>query len=243
MKTSFKHLLVTLTILMGGAAYSYAQPNVQGRVTDSAGLPLPGVAVLVSGTTNGTMTDDNGNYSISGLKKGDVLIFSSLGLGEQQFDCDGSLSKLNVTMVEDATFLEETIVVGYGVQKKSSMTSAVSAMKGEELLKAPATNVSQLIAGKLSGVSSVQESGEPGLDQASLRIRGSQYGAKYVVDGFPVDDINDIDPYDIESISVLKDGASAAVYGLQAASGIIIITTKKGQAGKPKITYNATFGL
>ena len=242
MKTSFKHLLVTLTILMGGAAYSYAQPNVQGRVTDSAGLPLPGVAVLVSGTTNGTMTDDNGNYSISGLKKGDVLIFSSLGLGEQQFDCDGSLSKLNVTMVEDATFLEETIVVGYGVQKKSSMTSAVSAMKGEELLKAPATNVSQLIAGKLSGVSSVQESGEPGLDQASLRIRGSQYGAKYVVDGFPVDDINDIDPYDIESISVLKDGASAAVYGLQAASGIIIITTKKGQAGKPKITYNATFG-
>ncbi|MBE6236621.1 MAG: TonB-dependent receptor [Bacteroidales bacterium] len=242
MKTSFKHLLVTLTILMGGAAYSYAQPNVQGRVTDSAGLPLPGVAVLVSGTTNGTMTDDNGNYSISGLKKGDVLIFSSLGLGEQQFDCDGSLSKLNVTMVEDATFLEETIVVGYGVQKKSSMTSAVSAMKGEELLKAPATNVSQLIAGKLSGVSSVQESGEPGLDQASLRIRGSQYGAKYVVDGFPVDNINDIDPYDIESISVLKDGASAAVYGLQAANGIIIITTKKGQAGKPKITYNATFG-
>ena len=242
MKTSFKHLLVTLTILLGGAAYSYAQPNVQGRVTDSAGLPLPGVAVLVSGTTNGTMTDDNGNYSISGLKKGDVLIFSSLGLGEQQFDCDGSLSKLNVTMVEDATFLEETIVVGYGVQKKSSMTSAVSAMKGEELLKAPATNVSQLIAGKLSGVSSVQESGEPGLDQASLRIRGSQYGAKYVVDGFPVDNINDIDPYDIESISVLKDGASAAVYGLQAANGIIIITTKKGQAGKPKITYNATFG-
>ena len=242
MKASFKHLLVTLTILLGGAAYTYAQPTVQGRVTDSEGLPLPGVAVLVSGTSNGTMTDENGNYSLSGLKKGDLIIFSSLGLGDQQFDCDGSLSKLNVTMYEDATFLEETIVVGYGVQKKSSMTSAVSAMKGDELLKAPATNVSQLIAGKLSGVSSVQESGEPGLDQASLRIRGSQYGAKYVVDGFPVDNINDIDPYDIESISVLKDGASAAVYGLQAANGIIIVTTKKGQAGKPKITYNATLG-
>ena len=227
---------------MGGAAYSFAQPVVSGRVIDSDGQPLPGVYVLVSGTTNGTMTDDNGSYSISGLKKGDVLIFSSLGLAEQQFDCTGSLSKLNVTMKEDVTFLEETIVVGYGVQKKSSMTSAVSAIKGEELLKAPATNVSQLIAGKLSGVSSVQESGEPGLDQASLRIRGAQYGAKYVVDGFPVDNINDIDPYDIESISVLKDGASAAVYGLQAANGIIIITTKKGAAGKPKITYNATFG-
>ena len=115
MKTSFKHLLVTLIFLLGGAAYSFAQPTVRGKVTDSEGLPLPGVAVLVSGTTNGTMTDDNGDYSISDLKKGDVLVFSSLGLGEQQFTCNGSLSKLNVTMKEDATFLEETIVVGYGV--------------------------------------------------------------------------------------------------------------------------------
>ena len=242
MKTSFKHLLVTLIFLLGGAAYSFAQPTVRGKVTDSDGLPLPGVAVLVSGTSNGTMTDDNGDYSISDLKKGDVLVFSSLGLGEQQFTCNGSLSKLNVTMKEDATFLEETIVVGYGVQKKSSMTSAVSAIKGDDLLKAPSTNVSQLLAGRLTGVSSVQESGEPGLDQAAIRIRGAQYSAKYVVDGFPVDNINDIDPYDIESISVLKDGASAAVYGLQAANGVIIITTKKGQTGKPKITYSATLG-
>ena len=242
MKTSFKSLLVTLIFLLVGAAYSYAQPSVKGRVTDPDGQPLPGVAVLVSGTTNGTMTDDNGNYHISDLKKGDILIFSSLGLGEQQFECHGSLSKLDVTMKEDATFIEETIVVGYGVQKKSSMTSAVSAIKGDDLLKAPSTNVSQLLAGRLTGVSSVQESGEPGLDQAAIRIRGAQASAKYVVDGFPVDNINDIDPYDIESISVLKDGASAAVYGLQAANGVIIITTKKGQTGKPKISYNATFG-
>ena len=188
------------------------------------------------------MTDEEGNYSLSGLKTGDVIIFSSLGLGEQTFTCDGNMSLLNVTLMEDSTFLEETIVVGYGTQKKSSMTSAVSAIKGDDLLKAPSTNVSQLLAGRLTGVSSVQESGEPGLDQAAIRIRGAQGSAKYVVDGFPVDNINDIDPYDIESISVLKDGASAAVYGLQAANGVIIITTKKGQATKPKITYNATFG-
>ena len=242
MKAIFKNLLVSLIFLMGGAALSYAQPTLKGKVTDADGLPLPGVAVMVSGTTHGTLTDENGNYELSGLKTGDEVLFTSMGMGDQTFTCDGNLTRLNVTMSEDATFLEETIVVGYGVQKKSSMTSAVSAIKGDELLKAPSTNVSQLIAGKLSGVSSVQESGEPGLDQASLRIRGSQYGAKYVVDGFPADDINDIDPYDIESISVLKDGASAAVYGLQAANGIIIITTKKGQSGKPKITYNATFG-
>ncbi len=241
MKAIYRNLLVVFLFLFAGAA-AYAQPSVRGKVTDIDGQPLPGVAVMVTGTTNGTMTDIDGTYSLSGLKVGDVILFSSLGMGDQSFNCDGKLSKLDVTMKEDATFLEETIVVGYGVQKKSSMTSAVSAMKGDELLKAPATNVSQLIAGKLSGVSSVQESGEPGLDQASLRIRGAQYGAKYVVDGFPVENINDIDPYDIESISVLKDGASAAVYGLQAANGIIIVTTKKGKAGKPKITYNASLG-
>ena len=111
-------------------------------------------------------------------------------------------------MKEDLNFIEETVVVGYGTQKKSSLTSAVSAMKGEELMKAPSTNVSQLLAGKLTGISSVQESGEPGLDQASLRIRGSIYGAAYVVDGYPVSDINDLDPADIESISVLKDGST-----------------------------------
>ena len=242
MKAIYRNLLVALIFLMGGALSAYAQPSVRGKVTDESGLPLPGVAVMVSGTSNGTMTDDEGNYTLSGLKKGDVLLFTSLGMGDQTFECDGSLSRLNVTMTEDATFLEETIVVGYGVQKKSSMTSAVSAMKGDELLKAPATNVSQLLAGKLTGVSSVQESGEPGLDQASIRIRGSQGAAKYVVDGFPVDNINDIDPFDIESISVLKDGASAAVYGLQASNGVIIVTTKKGNSGKPKITYNATVG-
>ena len=161
MKAIYRNLLVAFIFLMG-AASAYAQPSVRGKVTDIDGLPLPGVAVMVSGTSNGTMTDEAGNYSLSGLKKGDVILFTSLGMGDQTFECTGSLSKLDVTMTEDATFLEETIVVGYGTQKKSSLTSAVSAMKGDELMKAPSTNVSQLLAGKLPGISSVQESGEPG---------------------------------------------------------------------------------
>ena len=242
MKAVFRNLFVMLVLTIGTVVSVSAQPTVKGKVTDLDGRPLEGVVVVVKGTTNGAMTDFNGNYFISSLKKGDVLVFSSLGLAEQSFECNGSMTKLDVTMKEDVTFLEETIVVGYGVQKKSSMTSAVSAIKGTDLLKAPSTNVSQLLAGRLTGVSSVQESGEPGLDQAAIRIRGAQGGAKYVVDGFPVDNINDIDPYDIESISVLKDGASAAVYGLQAANGVIIITTKKGTSSAPKITYNATLG-
>ena len=194
MKAIYRNLLVTLILFLGGAAQMNAQPSVRGKVTDADGQPLAGVVVMIGGTTNGTMTDEGGNYSISGLKKGDVILFSSMGLKDEVFECNGSLSKLNVTMKEDVTFLEETIVVGYGVQKKSSMTSAVSAIKGDDLLKAPSTNVSQLLAGRLTGVSSVQESGEPGLDQAAIRIRGAQYSAKYVVDGFPVDNINDIDP-------------------------------------------------
>lgn len=250
MKAIFKNLIssfaskaavsVVAFFLLGGASL-FAQPAVKGKVTDVNGQPLIGVTVIVSGTTIGTMTDENGNYNIS-VKKGDVLEFACLGMATQSFECNGSLTSLNVTLEEDSTFLEETIVVGYGTQKKSSMTSAVSAIKGDELLKAPSTNVSQLIAGRLTGVSSVQESGEPGLDQASLKIRGSLFNVAYVVDGFPVDNINDIDPADIESISVLKDAAAAAVYGLEGAGGVMILTTKKGDKGKTKISYNASLG-
>ena len=210
MKGIIKHLLAA-AILLATAFQASAQSRVSGKVTDEGGSPLPGVAVMVEGTGTGTVTDEKGNYSISGLKAGATLVFSCLGMAEQSVVWDGRQAQLDWVMKEDLNFIEETVVVGYGTQKKSSLTSAVSAMKGEELMKAPSTNVSQLLAGKLTGISSVQESGEPGLDQASLRIRGSIYGAAYVVDGYPVSDINDLDPADIESISVLKDGASAAV--------------------------------
>ena len=230
--------LVAGLFLLQGVAF--AQTQVRGKVTDAEGKPLAGVTVLVKGTTNGTMTASDGTYSLR-VKQGDVLEFSCLGLATEERNYRGQQS-LNVTLQEDAIYLEDVVVVGYGTAKKEPLTAAVSAIKGDELLKAPSTNVSQVLAGKLSGISSVQESGEPGLDQASLRIRGSVYGVAYVVDGFPVDNINDIDPADIESISVLKDGASAAVYGLKAAGGVIIITTKKGDKGDTRITYNGSVG-
>ena len=236
-----KILEATLLLVFLSAVPAAAQNVLQGKVTDAKGQPLPGVMILISGTTNGTMTDLDGLYSIP-VKKGETLEFSCLGLATVTQIYQGGTT-LNVTMQEDTIYLDDVVVVGYSTQKKSSMTSAVSAIKGDELLKAPATNVTQVLAGKLPGISSVQESGEPGLDQASLRIRGSVYGVSYVVDGFPVDNINDIDPADIESISVLKDGASAAVYGLAAAGGVIIVTTKRGEKGDAKITYNASVGV
>ena len=236
-----KKLSVILLSLVLGCTLASAQNALSGTVRDENGEPIPGVTVLVKGTTNGTTTDIDGKYHLSVPKKA-VIEYSCIGLTGDTFVFDGSKTH-DVVLKEDQLFLDDVVVVGYGTQKKSSLTSAVSAIKGDELLKAPATNVSQVLAGRLPGISSVQESGEPGLDQASLRIRGSVYGVAYVVDGFPVDNINDIDPADIESVSVLKDGASAAVYGLKAAGGVIIITTKKGDKGDTKISYNGSVGV
>ncbi|MGM9787994.1 MAG: SusC/RagA family TonB-linked outer membrane protein [Candidatus Cryptobacteroides sp.] len=234
-----------LVALIVNLSLAFAQPNLKGTISDTDGYPIPGVTVAVLETgggqvLNGSISDLDGVYSIS-VKKGQTIQFYYLGYVTVSRIYQGE-STLDIVLEEDRVFLDDAVIVGYGQQKKSSITSAVSAIKGDELLKAPATNVSQVLAGRLPGISSVQESGEPGLDQASLRIRGSVYGVSYVVDGFPVDNINDIDPADIESISVLKDGASAAVYGLAAAGGVIIVTTKRGEKGDAKITYNASLG-
>ena len=233
--------IVLCSLAMLVSICSFAQNPLKGKVTDQTGQPVPGVAVMIQGTTTGTVTGADGSYSLS-VKKGETVEFSCIGLTTVTKVYDGTNRSMDIQMNDDTTLLSETVVVGYGTQKKSSLTSAVSAIKGDELLKAPSTNVSQVLAGRLPGISSVQESGEPGLDQASLRIRGSVYGVAYIVDGFPVSNINDIDPADIESVSILKDGASAAVYGLQAAGGVLIITTKRGAQGNSKITYNTSIG-
>ena len=234
-----KIFLFSICALFACAINAHAQSLVQGTVTDETGESLPGVSVVVKGTTNGTVTDVNGKYSIQATSK-DILSFTYVGMAEQDIKVAGQKT-INVVMKDDVASLDEVIVVGYGTAKKQSLTGAVSAVKGDELLKAPATNVSSLLGGRLPGISSVQVSGEPGDDQAVLRVRGSIYNVTYIVDGMPRS-INDIDPNDIESVSVLKDGASAAVYGLKGAGGVIIVTTKRGQEGKSRITYNGSIG-
>ena len=213
--------------------------TVHGVVSDEGG-PLPGVAVSVKGTGKSVSTDIDGNYRINADSDG-TLVFSYVGKHTLEEKINNR-AEIDVTLTDNSTALDDVVVVGYGKQKKSSLTSAVSAIKGDELLKGPSTNVSQMLGGRLPGISSVQESGEPGVDQASLKIRGSVYSVAYVVDGYPVRNINDLDPNDIESVSVLKDGASAAIYGLQGAGGVIIITTKRGTEGKTKVTYDGNFG-
>lgn len=226
------------------ASGAQAQTVLKGTVHDSSGEPLVGVTVVMNGNSKtATVTDIDGRYSVNvGPKqKADYLSFSYVGMKPANVKIGGK-SVIDVTLQDDNTNLADVIVVGYGTARKESLTGAVAAMKGDELLKGPSTNVSSLLGGKLPGISSVQTSGEPGNDQASLRIRGSRMEALYIVDGMPRS-INDIDPNDIESVSVLKDGAAAAVYGLNAAGGVIIVTTKKGAEGKAKVSYDGQYGL
>lgn len=218
-----------------------AQSYVSGRVSDEKGNPLAGVTVMIQGTTNAAITSAEGMYLIKNVKKDAVLLFQCLGMADYTCAVEGR-TEINAVLKEDTTYLEEVVVVGYGTQQKASLTGSVTQIKGEEILKGPATNVSSILAGKLTGVSSVQTSGQPGKDQAALKVRGSIYGVNYIVDGM-VRSIDDIDPNDIETVSVLKDASAAAVYGLSGAGGVVIITTKKGNVGAARIKYNGSAGV
>ncbi len=237
---SVRVLLLAGLLLWGGVESAFAQSTLRGTVTDPEGMPLIGATVVIKETNRGTTTDVNGHYSID-VAQGNTLVFTYIGLETQELKVSSGMTTLDVKMKEDASALEEVVVVGYGTQRKASLTGSVAQISGEELLTGPATNVSSMLAGKLTGISSVQESGQPGADQAEIVIRGSIYGATYIVDGMPRS-ISDLDPNEIETISVLKDAAAAAVYGLSGAGGVVLVTTKRGKIGAPKITYNGSVG-
>ncbi|MDR0728876.1 MAG: TonB-dependent receptor [Prevotellaceae bacterium] len=216
---------------------SAQQKTITGTVVDAKGETVIGASVVVKGTIVTTLTDADGRFAIQGPADATIVI-SLLGYVTQEVPVQNR-TELNVVLEEDVRRLEEVIVVGYGTQKKVSITGAVSQIQGEELLKAPASNVTNLLAGRIAGVISLQESGQPGSDGASLLVRGS--GAKYVVDGVSRD-FSQIDPNDIATISVLKDASSAAVYGMDA-SAVIIVTTKRGQVTPSKINFTASYGV
>lgn len=236
---TLKAFWLVVSLLTVFAQISFAQTNVRGRITDVNGDPLAGVIVLIKGTNNYTSSDVNGSYTIS-ASQGSIIEFSYLGMETLEVEYTGQ-QPLNVVLNQESSSLDEIVVVGYGTQQKSSLTGSVTQIRGSELLKTPATNISSILGGRVAGVSSVQESGQPGADFAGLRIRGSRAGVSYIVDGMPRS-INNIDPNDVESVSILKDASSAAVYGLQSAGGVIIITTKKGRAGESKIRYKGSIG-
>ena len=223
------------------------EKTVSGSVADTQGVPLPGASVVVQGTTNGTQTDFDGNYSIS-VSEGQVLVFSYVGFSPQNITV-GASSTLNVVLQEDAAQLDEVVVVGYGTQKVVNLTGSVETIEGTEIVRQPVFQTSQALAGLAPGLVATQTSGQPGSDGASLRIRGigtlgngNKNNPLILVDGIP-DDINGVDPNDIESVSILKDASAAAIYGSRAANGVVIITTKRGKEGRVSVSYDSYAGF
>ena len=219
--------------------------KISGAVNDaSSGEPLPGVNITVQGTTLGTVTDIDGKYSIDAPNANSILIFSFVGYVTETIPLSGN-SKIDVNLVPDIKSLEEVIVVGYGQQKKVTATGSITSVKGDDIIKSPTMNVSNSLEGRLPGLVTITTSGEPGYDGTTLRIRGSNTlgnnNPLIVVDGVPGRSLERIDASTIENISVLKD-ASAAIYGAQAANGVILITTKRGKVGKPTISANFNQG-
>ena len=225
----------------------YAQDKtITGTVTSSDdGLPLPGVNVVVPNTNNGTSTDFDGNYSIT-VNQGDVLEFSYLGFKTQQITISNQTT-VNVDLEINASDLEEVVIIGYGSQKKSDLTGAITTVKSEEIEKTPNSNVMQSLQGKVAGLQ-ITSNGSPG-DSPNVRVRGVNSifaggNPLYVVDGVWYDNIDFLDNSQIESVSVLKDMSSTAIFGQRGSNGVIIIETKGGkQNRKPVITYNGYTGI
>jgi|TARA_B110000091_G_scaffold125880_1_gene135223 TonB-linked SusC/RagA family outer membrane protein len=213
--------------------------KLTGTVLDADGIPLPGASIIEKGTTNGTETDFDGNFSLTVSDENAILVISFIGFTTLEQPVDGN-AKLRVTLQENDENLDEVVIIGYGKQKRASVTGAVASVSNKTLTIAPTANVSQSLAGRLPGLISKQESGLPGNDAASLSIRG--FGAPLViVDGIP-SAMNNIDNESIESITILKD-ASAAVYGARAGNGVILVTTKRGKEGKTNITFKTAMSF
>jgi TonB-linked SusC/RagA family outer membrane protein len=223
------------------------QNSISGQVSDTSGGSLPGVSVVVKGTTTGTITDADGNYSLANVPANATIVFSFVGLKPQEIKVDGK-SKINVTLVEETIGLDEVVAVGYGTQSKRAVTGSIQSVGSDALSDMPVTTVAQKLQGKLSGVQINQTTGKPGQGM-QVRIRGQASltagnDPLYVVDGFPLDgDISSINPNEIESISVLKDASSTALYGSRAANGVIMVTTKRAKQGKTSIDVAANYGL
>lgn len=241
LRTFFSIVLCLLTL-----QFSYAQIKVKGQVADETGFGLPGATVMEKGTSNGSITDLEGNFELSVADDKASLVVSFVGFESKEISLNGS-TQVSVVLKETLSELGEVVVVGYGIKKRSEITGAVSVTTSDEINKVPAPRLEQVLQGRTSGVQITQSSGSPG-NGLSVRVRGigtpNNSDPLYVVDGVWFDNVDFLDPGDIESISVLKDAASAAIYGTNGANGVVLITTKSGKKGtKGKVSYDGYYGI
>lgn len=243
-KKSKRMALLGLLYMLWLPAMAQTVP-VTGKVTDMAGNPLSGVNVIVKGTTTGTITDANGAYSLQ-VPADATLQFTFIGMKGKDEALNGRLT-VDVVLEEESTDISEVVVIGYGISRKKDITTAVSVVSTSDFDQRPVTNVAQAIQGKASGVQVVLPSGKPGGD-AFIRVRGStsvlaSNEPLYVIDGVPTTSMQTVNPQDIESIQVLKDASSAAIYGARAANGVVIITTKRAKTGQTSVSFNSYMGF
>ena len=226
--------------------------TISGKITDASGEPLIGATVIESGTNNGAVSDLDGNYSLEVAEDASILV-QSIGFADQTISTVGR-TIINIVLNEDTELLEEVVVTAFATQKRVNVTGAITAVQGDDILQAPVANVSSALVGITPGLSAITTSGEPGQDAANIAIRGiSSYSGStsplIVIDGVEQPEsqamsiMNSLNPNDILGISVLKDASSTAVYGIRAANGVIIITTRRGQTGAPKVSFSGNFGL
>ena len=240
LKTKLILILMLITTSM------YAQNSITGTVSDVSGQPLPGANILEKGTANGTQSDFDGNFSITVANKSTPLVVSYIGFLTQEINVSNQTS-ITITLQEDASKLDEIIVVGYGTQKRINITGAVETVTASDLADRPSANVSNLLVGQAAGLTLVQRSGQPGGNSGTFRIRGistlNNNDPLIIVDGIETGSIEEIDPDDIASVTILKDAASSAIYGVRASNGVVLITTKRGEKGAPKVTYSLQTGI
>lgn len=244
-KTSFLKRFLFIACLLAVSVMGYAQSRIiTGQVVDEMQEPLIGVSVVVKGTTNGVSTDIDGNYSITATSS-DILEFSYVGMKTQTIAV-GSQSVVNTVMQESATMLTETVVIGYGTAKKQDLTGSIGSVGSDAIMRQPALNAAQSVQGKISGVNVIASDAPGSSPVVVIRGLGTALGGRnplYIVDGFPVDNIQNISPSDIVTMDVLKDASSASIYGVRAANGVILITTKQGKEGQSKITVDSYVGM
>lgn len=240
-----KGLLLLLIAQCVAMAVSAQSKQIYGIISDSKGAPLASVSVTNDRSSSATMTDNSGHYSTT-ASPGDVLIFSYTGYLEKRIKVQRNSSEINVTLVQNPLSLENVVVVGYGTQKKVNLSGAVAQVSGKELIDRPVPNVTAALQGVLPGVTVLRSSGQPGSEGYGIRIRGfssaNDANALVLVDGVE-QDLNLLDPNDIESISVLKDASASAIYGARAAAGVVLVTTRQARAGKTKLTLSSYYGL
>ena len=246
MKNPVKKLALALLGLVSAWTLS-AQTTITGVVTDESGEPLIGAGVVVEGTTVGTITGIDGDYSLTVPADAVNLVFSFIGLSDQTVSIAGQ-TVINVVLKEDSTFLDEVVVVGYQTVKRRDLLGAVASVGSDKLTEQPVTSVSQALSGKMAGVSVITTEGDPDAD-VKIRVRGGSSITQdnsplYIVDGFPVESINDIPSSEIQTIDVLKDAFSTAIYGSRGANGVVIVTTKSAEKGqRVSVKLNAYYGL